>query len=123
MTHKEIEKYRQELTNILKEEDKKVRLDKLEELAKKVGASTTRWVTTEYYENGRVNRTVESNEITETEIVNNIQIALQTASMIDACKASAENYKIAIKASKTAFWSMIAAWAAVVFGALIAVFK
>ncbi|UCE07346.1 MAG: hypothetical protein JSW07_04760 [bacterium] len=108
MTHGQIEAYRVKKTEILAKGENVY--DSLVELAKEVGASIT-------------NRDKGHGKTSEPQLVENIDFALQTASMIETCKTSAENYKIAIKASKTAFWSMIAAWAAIVVGVLIAIFK
>jgi len=59
------------------------------------------------------------------ELVYRIHQALQTTSMIDACRTAAENVRIAeraqqtaCKAQRVAFWSMVAAWVAVVVGIL-----
>jgi len=72
--------------------------------AKEVGASTTRMVRC-------VDDPLASNKITETEIVQNIEVALQTATMIDMCKTSAKNYKIAIV---SAIAAALSAWVALI---------
>jgi len=52
MTRKEIEKNREELTNILKEDDAEKRLEKLQELGKRVGASITKMVLVQNRQDG-----------------------------------------------------------------------
>lgn len=108
MKHDQIEADRVEKTKILNGDP--VDYVSLADLAKKVGASTT-------------NRYKGYGKASIPELVENIDRVLQTASMIDACRTSAENYKIAVTASKTSIVSAIAAWAAVVVGVLIAIFK
>ena len=49
----------------------------------------------------------------EGELVYAIHQALQTATMIDACKTAARNYKIALIATVIALGSALAAWIAV----------
>jgi hypothetical protein len=100
MTLKKIKQKRNELTNILQRAPEK-RTDGLIKLAQEVGASTIRMgITT-----GNVNE-IPHNVITESEIVSNINMALQTASMLVMSKA-------AIWAAITASVSALAAWAAV----------
>jgi len=113
MTRKEIEGKKKGLADILREENTEVRLKKLQELAREVGASVTRIekVETQKDIHGYIHSKL-SNEITETEIVHNIQVALQTETMIDMCKTASRNFIIAMVASITAFLSMIAAWVA-----------
>jgi hypothetical protein len=116
MTREEIEKKRKELTNILIEEDAEKRLEKLQQLAKEVGASITRMEKVEIQRDSRgAVRYQTSNEITETEIVHNIQVALETWTMVDVCKTSARNCKVSLSATVIAFLAMLAAWVAVWF--------
>jgi len=91
MTRKEIDKKKQELVETLKKEDATERLKGLHRLAQEVGASITRIekVETQRDACGHVYYKV-SNEITETEIVHNIQMALQTETMLDMCKTQVE---------------------------------
>ncbi len=118
MTPKEIRGYEETLAKILKEPDANERLNNLTELAKEVGASSTRmWFRTT--PEGRL-RGPPSNMITETEIVHNIKVALQTATMINMskssasmCKIASRNYKIALVAAGAALLSALAAWIAV----------
>lgn len=116
MNNKEIEKYKQELADILADSaDGENRREKLEELAQKVGASITRvgqiLTRSDIYGKQHYN---ETNVITETEIVHNIQVALQTATMINMSKTASRNFWIALIATIVAAISAIAAWAAVV---------
>ena len=97
MTHKEIEAKRQELVQILKVESEAARWEKLIAFAKEIGASTTRWGAGPTPAAAKWG--LGENKINETEIVQNIHMALQTASMIDACHTASQNYKIAICAA------------------------
>jgi hypothetical protein len=61
------------------------------------------------------------------ELANRIHQALQTASMIDACRTAAKNVELAenaqaaaSRAQQVAFWSMLAAWGAVVVNIVVA---
>jgi hypothetical protein len=114
MTRKEIEKKKKDLTDILKEGDAGVRLGKLQKLAKEVGASVTRMETVAVSQSqnldGRITYGNPSNKITETEIVHNIQVALQVETMIDMCKTAARNFWIAVGAMLIALFAMLATW-------------
>jgi hypothetical protein len=114
MTRKEIETKKRELTEILKEESARSRLEKLQKLAKEVGASVTRMEKIPLRHDGTIHAQIvysnPSNEITETEIVHNIQVALQTETMIDMCKTASRNFIIALAASAIALLSTIATW-------------
>ncbi len=111
MKRKEIEKKKVELDEILKEPDENDRLNKLKALAKEVGASVTRMgkilVKHDTY-GGQQYR--EENQITESEIVHNIQFALQTETMINECKIASRNFWIAVGATLVAFLATLAAW-------------
>lgn len=144
MTDKEIEKTKEDLRDTQNESDLNIRFDKLKLLAKKVGASTTRMVEGPFEEtpSSRLEREewlcsimagkkkgpapmIEmrsriENKITEAEIVHNIEVALQTETMINMCKATAKNYEIALRATKISLGSAIAAWAAVAVMILVA---
>ena len=100
MTLKEIKQKREELTQIL-QRDTGERTDDLIKLAQEVGASTIRMGRT----TGDANE-IPHNIITESEVINNINIALQTASTFVMSKA-------AIWAAIAASVSALAAWAAV----------
>lgn len=101
MTLKEIRAKRKELARILQQESASNRLQDLKKLAQQVGASSARMGRTTTDPNE-----VAHNVITESEIVSNINLALQTASMLIMSKA-------AIWAAITAAVSALAAWAAV----------
>lgn len=110
MTHQEQETYRLKLSTILGDDyptqDKRL---SLQELAKQVGASRYSWA-----------RMGGEGEATESQLVDNIQRAIETASMVEMCRTSAtmcevasRNYKIALGAAIVAALSAIAAWIAV----------
>jgi enoyl-[acyl-carrier-protein] reductase (NADH) len=121
MTRKEIEKKKARLVEILKEEDPGKRRKDLEELAKIVGASITRMERVQTRHNASTVYYDVSNEITETEIVHNIQFALQTETMVEACRISARNFWVALVATVIALLAMFAAWAAVAVKAKVCV--
>lgn len=109
MTHDQIEAYRVEKTKILAENSNVQ--DLLIDLAHKVGASTT-------------NRDKGHGKATIPQLVENIDSALQTASMIETCRIATENCDIAQRATKAAIChyrvaaviailAMIAAWVTV----------
>ena len=115
MNRPEIEKKKKELTETLKEEDARARLEKLQRLAKEVGASVIRMERGRLIadSSGRItSEEMSRNAISETEIVHNIQVAFQTETMLDMCKTAARNFWIAVIASLIAFLSMVAAWIA-----------
>ena len=132
-TRKDIEKYKQRLKEALNESAQEKRRNILEELAKELGASTTRMVEgpleetdgsirkrdewlkskTQSTHPGRVSMSRAKNKITETEIVENINAALQIAMMLDMCNNASRNFYIAFFASVAATVSAIAAWYAV----------
>ncbi len=109
MTHDQIEAYRVKKTEILAKNTNVY--DSLVELAKEVGAST-------------INRDRGHGKASIPQLVENIDSALQTASMIETCKIATENCDIAQRATKAAIChyriaagiailAMIAAWVAV----------
>lgn len=119
MTSGEIDKYEAELREIQRkrpngEANQQVE-DDLKKLALKVGAEPLHRTGKEYYE-------------VVPELVHRIHVALQTASMIDACQTAAKNHEIALAAMKgtaesqriskhtmiAAWVAAIAAWAAVI---------
>lgn len=100
MTLRKIKQKRSKLTEILKRDPEKRTAD-LMKLAQEVGASTLRMGRT----TGNPDE-ISQNVITESEIVQNINIALQTASMLVMNKA-------AIWAGIIAVAGALAAWAAV----------
>ena len=99
MAHKEIEQYRQRLLEIGKLSGSGERNKSYIELRKAVGASGC----------GGDKPTAERDALN----IVSIHQALQTATMIDMCKTSSRNYKIAIAASIAAVLSALAAWVAV----------
>lgn len=104
MTDKEIEEYKQKLVAIQKNHDVKERFVALVKLAKKVGASThglSMW--------GDSDR----EGVAEGNLVANIHNALQTATMINMCKAANRNFAIALIATVIAFGGALSAWIAV----------
>jgi hypothetical protein len=112
MKRKEIEKKKEELKVILADENAGRRLEKLQKLAKEVGASVIRMGLPPIIpgEGTPVTRNI----ITEDDIVHNIQVALQTETMIDMCKTAARNFWITLVAMLIAVFAMLAAWAGVV---------
>jgi hypothetical protein len=113
-SHRNREK-KKELTETLREEDASARLEKLQRLAKQVGASVMRMERGRLItdSSGRItSEEMSRNAITETEIVQNIQGALQTETMIDMCKTAGRNFWIAVAAATIALFAMVAAWAA-----------
>ena len=109
MIYEEIERCRKEKTEILKMKEPE-KGQRLLALAENVGASTTHWA-----------RVGGEGNATESQLIYNIEIALQTASMIDMSKTAAKNYEIASRATKIALGSAIAAWAAVLAMVLVAI--
>ncbi len=101
MTHDEMEQTNQKLDKIMKLEelDKGEYLNNLIKLAQECGASCAM-----------------DHSTTESEcqsLVDNIHKRLEIAAVINMCKASAKNYKIALIATIIALLSMLAAWLAV----------
>lgn len=116
MTHKEIAKFRRELCDILAKDDS-TRIEKLTNLAKRVGAGYvhTEIATTTTTKTATGSETlIHQNPISESELVLNINNALQTETMIDMCKTAARNFWITIIASTAAVFSALAAWAAII---------
>jgi hypothetical protein len=122
MTHEEIETYRQELQDTLEKHEAKTLNDvdtmrALRGLAKKVGASAQR-----VFFNNTVSGTKPvCDDAAIPELAYNIHFALQTASMIDACRTAAKNHEITVAAMKEAAksqriskYAMIAAWIAAI---------
>jgi hypothetical protein len=124
MTHEEIEAARRELQHILEQHEAKILKDvdatkALRELAKKVGASTQR-----VFFNNTVSGTKPvCNDAEIPELAYNIHLALQTASMIDACRTAAKNHEITLKAQESARlsqWISVAVMLAAVASAIAA---
>lgn len=126
MAHDEIDALRTRLQETLSKRDAEGKYQsnverELQELAVQVGASTTACYI----------HPVKGREVTVAasvpELAHNIHIALQTASMIDACRTATENVELAknaqasaSRAQQVAFWSMLAAWGAVVVNIIVA---
>ena len=111
MTHKEFKRKRRTLTEIVAEEHVGKRSEELQRLAKEVGVSITRTsrIKIGHYASNVYYKT--SNEITEPEVVNNIQEIPKTETMIDMCKPSERNYKVDLIATTIALLTMLANWA------------
>ena len=118
MTRKEIAAYRQKLCTILNK-DEGQRFEELKQLAKKVGAGYVHTgiapiaITTP---NGKGSETIIHQNpiaISESELVLNINNALQTATMINMCKTANRNFIIALIATVIALVSAAAVWVAV----------
>ena len=101
MTLKKIKQKKEKLKQILQKDSAQQRLNDLVKLAQEVGASTIRMGRTTDDPNE-----IAQNVISESEIVQNINITLQTASMLVMSRA-------AVWAAITASVSALAAWAAV----------
>jgi dTDP-glucose pyrophosphorylase len=117
MTHDEIETYRERLAEIIREIDKSkandATLNKLRQLALDVGASVVEFVMT--------SSGPQWHQATASELVHNVHEALQTASMIDACRTAAKDHEVAVKAQESARlsqWVSIGAMLAAVAGAI-----
>jgi hypothetical protein len=106
MGHKEIEQYRKRLVGLIKNLPEKVNetlpegLKKnLMDIAREIGACTR---SVHIKDNGEL---VVYNATTE-DLISNIHQALNTASMIDACRTAERNFGVAIIASIIAFISV-----------------
>ncbi len=119
MTREEIAVYRQKLRTILNKDDGQ-RLEELKQLAKEVGAGyvhTTIAPTAITTQNGKGSETIIHQNpisISESELVLNINNALQTETMIDVCKTAARNFWITMVVAIAAVLSALAAWQAIV---------
>ena len=121
MKRKEIAEYRQRLNKILNMEDQGTRVGELKRLAKEVGAgyehteiAAVTATTTHTTWSGTLHETTtHENSISESELVLNINNALQTETMIDMCNTASRNFWIALTSAIIALLAMVAAWAAV----------
>ena len=116
MTREEIASLREGLCRILTEEqDENNRLERLKKLAKEIGAGFTRKgkVLIKQDTQGR-QKYEEAEQITEGEIVLNINNALQTETMINMCRIAARNFWISMVTAMAAVLSALAAWWAIV---------
>jgi len=112
MKRKEIETRKAQLSEILRQSDDGTRIEKVKTWAREVDASITRIVNVQVGHDASNVYYKPYNVITESEIVHNIQAALQTETMIDMSKTVARNWIIAVIASAVGFLSMVAAWVA-----------
>ncbi|NLZ07075.1 MAG: hypothetical protein GXY19_18045 [Phycisphaerae bacterium] len=114
MTHEEIENYGRRLVAVQAIPDSGGRNKELIQIRKEIGAAPC-------------GRAVRSTDEQEAENIAAIHQAIQTWSMIDACRTAARNVEIAESAQRAAsrallvaFWSMLAAWGAVVVNIIVA---
>ena len=122
MTLEKIAEYRQNLRTILNTDDDKQRYKDLEQLAKEVGAGYVNTTIVGAFKTSRPGELIKpQNPISESELVLNINNALQTETMINMCNIAAGNFKAAMTSAKTSFVSALvamvsalAAWTAIV---------
>jgi hypothetical protein len=119
MTREKISEYRQKLRTILNK-DEGQRFEELKQLAKEVGAGYVHTeiapTTTTVPDGNGFLTTIHKNpiSISESELVLNINNALQTETMIDMCNTAAKNHRITVAAAIAAVLGALAAWAAIV---------
>lgn len=110
---KAIKEYRQELVDIQKNPNENERMEALKELAKTIGAGTVHTKiagsTTTKVGNG-YSTSIHQNPISESELIQNINDSLQTATMVEMCRVSGNNYIVSVLAALAAFLSALAAW-------------
>ena len=110
MNTKEIKIFRKKVRDILKEDDSKQRHKELVLLAKEVGAGYvhtkfSRSTVTEFAKGREI--ISDYDPISESELVLNINDALQTESMINTCKIASRSWIVAIFASTISFVALI----------------
>jgi hypothetical protein len=106
VTLEEINSARQQLMQVTdSNDDESARIAKLEKLAKMVGAGT---IDTKIIGSDR-NRMLQ-NTISEAELVQNINQALQTHMLFDSCSTANKQYKIAVFATIIAIVSVFITW-------------
>ncbi|MBN1393116.1 MAG: hypothetical protein JW947_09985 [Sedimentisphaerales bacterium] len=115
MTLEEINSARRELIQITDSNDEESeRISKLENLAKRVGAGTinTKIAGSTTYPTNTGGTVIEKhlNSISESELVQNINQALQTHMLFDSCRTANKQYKIAVLAAITAVFSTFITW-------------
>ena len=115
MTLKEINSARRELIKITDSNDEEsARISKLKILAKKVGAGTinTKIASsdTHQWKDGSSVTNIRQNPISESELVQNINQALQTHMMFDSCRTANKQYKLAMLAAIVAVVSTFITW-------------
>ena len=101
------------LTEIFSEEDMGDCLEELQRLAKEDGTSVKRMVRIQTGHYASKAYFTFSNEITESEIIHNIQEIPKTETMIDTFKSSVRNYKVDLAATIISLLTMLASWALV----------
>ena len=112
MTHKEIELCRRQLSKLTsaldKDKGEKSTIKrKLQQLARKMGASTSfRWV----HPNSS---SLKEGEADSSELIRNTHQALQTASIVESCRVANSNSCLSVVMAAGAVISAVAAWAAV----------
>ncbi len=110
---RQTEYYHRRLLDILNNEDKELeRHDALQELAREVGAGFERTYIVGYYKIDEHTTTIPHNRISESELVQNIQSALQTRTMIVASRAAGKSYVVAFAAVVVSVFAAAAAWRA-----------
>ena len=116
----EIEAYRKDLCNILNEADTQ-RHQKLVELAKKVGAGYVHSKIAGTHQTkdnmGGTETLMVSDQISETELVLNINNALQTETMINALKTANRSWIVALIAAVFSVFSIVVSIVAVILKA------
>jgi hypothetical protein len=102
--------------NIQKIPDENMRMEALRELAKTIGAGTvnTKFVgaITRELENGTETKYLQ-NPISESELVQNINDSLQTATTIEMCRISSNNLIVSFFMTLVALGATFAAWFAI----------
>ena len=120
MTREKIAEYRQKLIDILGNDDEKERLENLKKLAKEVGAGYVHTkiapTTTKVPDGNGFLTTTHQNpiSISDSELVLNINNALQIETTIDMCKTAARHFWISMVVAIVAALSALAAWWAIV---------
>ena len=105
MTHKQIEKHKNELIRIANMPHDQEKKKQLRALRLQIGAACA----TEHKR---------GDDLTVAEEINQCHIALQTATMIDMCRTASKNCWIALVSALVALVSAAAAWTAVYMGIL-----
>ena len=116
MSLEEIKEHKQTLVDIQKKPNEKERMEALKELAKMIGAGTvhTKIAGATTTKTGTVTSTsIHQNPISESELIQNIDNSLQTATMVEMCRVSGNNYIVSVLATLAAFLSALAAWRAI----------
>lgn len=107
---RQTEYYHRRLLDILNGDKPFERHDSLQELAREVGAGFERTDIIGYYKIDENTTTIPHNRISESELVQNIQGALQTRTMIVASRAAGKSYVVAFAAVVVSGFAAVAAW-------------